>query len=210
MNIVAEVNSSRWLSNENYDGEMWKDIPSYEGLYEASNMGRIKSKERYSDNYYVREKILTQKLNQRYFYVTLRKDGKAKTLRVHRLIAKAFLPNPDNLPEVNHKDENTVNNAIWNLEWCDSNYNLNYGTRIERGVKTKESIKKGVIKKQLKLKTDSKQFCCLEKFQTLEGEEWRPVAGYEGLYEVSNFGRVKSLQKEKAFIDLIFIFPLFY
>lgn len=67
------------------------------------------------------------------------KDGIRKNLLVHRVIAEAFLPNPDNLPEINHKDENKLNNAIDNLEWCTRDYNINYGTRNERSSQTKKS-----------------------------------------------------------------------
>lgn len=105
--------------------EIWKDISGYEGLYQASSFGRILSLKRGI--------ILKQQLNPSgYYYVALSKDGKAKRFLVSRLIAKTFIPNPDNLPEVNHKDENTKNNVVENLEWCDQAYNNTYGTRIKR------------------------------------------------------------------------------
>ena len=72
-----------------------------------------------------------------YLQVILYKDGKVKHYGVHRLIAEAYIPNPNNLPQVNHKDENKTNNCLQNLEWCDAKYNNNYGTRIE---KTKKPI----------------------------------------------------------------------
>lgn len=67
-----------------------------------------------------------------YVQVILRKNGKNKKHRLHRLVAQTFIPNPDNLPEVNHKDENKVNNKVENLEWCDKNYNTHYGTGYDR------------------------------------------------------------------------------
>ena len=69
--------------------------------------------------------------------VDLHKDGKSKTYEIHRLVAMAYLPNPENLSEINHKDENKTNNCLQNLEWCDRSYNINYGTRTE---KTKKQI----------------------------------------------------------------------
>ena len=67
-----------------------------------------------------------------YRYVTLRKDGKQYSLKVHRLVAETFIPNPDNLPEVNHKNEDKSDNSVENLEWCSTQYNHEYGTRAER------------------------------------------------------------------------------
>lgn len=188
--MASETNTTLWMTLEDLDGEVWKEIPHYEGFYEASNMGRIKSKERHVGNYYVRESIVMQYVKQRYFYVNLSKAGQHKTLRVHRLIALAFLPNPDNLPEVNHKDENTLNNRIENLEWCNKSYNLDYGTRIERARDTRRCAKP---KKIVHVNANSDVKC-------LDNEEWRPVVGYEGLYEISNLGRVKSLHRRTPFI----------
>lgn len=109
--------------------EIWKDVPNYEGIYQASNLGRIKQSQ-YNH-------ILKPILHNRYYCVGLSKDGKVKQYRLHRLIAETFIPNPDNLPQVNHKDENKLNNNVDNLEWCDSKYNNNYGTKGARISKTK-------------------------------------------------------------------------
>lgn len=107
--------------------EIWKSIKGYEGLYEVSNLGRIKSL------WYGREKILKPYKNKDgYLQVILSKNGKVKNFRVHRLVAEAFIPNPMGLPEINHLDENKANNVINNIEWCDRNYNINYGSRTER------------------------------------------------------------------------------
>lgn len=106
--------------------EIWKDIKGYEGYYQASNFGRIKNIKT--------GRILKQmpqgKANR--LFVGLSKDGKTERRQVSRIIAETFIPNPDNLPQVNHKDENTQNNKVDNLEWCDAKYNINYGTGIER------------------------------------------------------------------------------
>ena len=106
--------------------EYWKPVVGYEGHYQVSNFGRVKSIK------FGKEIILKQHIRRGYYSVNLSKNGIAKRYSVHRLVAEAFLPNPDNLPQINHKDENKSNNNINNLEWCDSEYNNNYGTRNKR------------------------------------------------------------------------------
>ena len=114
--------------------EEWKKIPGYEGLYEVSNMGNVRNVRR--------NKLLRlPKTNNRYIRISLCKNGIKTGLTVHRLVAEAFLPNPDNLPEVNHKDEDKTNNRVENLEWCNHKYNMNYGTRNIRSKET--AIKNG-------------------------------------------------------------------
>ena len=114
--------------------EIWKDIKGYEGLYQVSNMGRIKSIDRYVPRkngklQHVYGKIMTSFDNGRgYKQVYLTKNSITKAHSVHRLVANAFIPNPDNLPQVNHKDEDKANNRVDNLEWCTQKYNQNYGT----------------------------------------------------------------------------------
>jgi len=96
------------------------------GLYQVSNLGRIKSL------YFSKEKILVAHNCKGYQRIGLSKNGKQKLYFIQVLVAEAFIPNPDNLPEVNHKDENKLNNAADNLEWCTHPYNSNYGTRRKR------------------------------------------------------------------------------
>lgn len=110
--------------------EIWKDIEGYEGIYQVSSEGRVKSLNYHRTG---QERILKASCSGwGYPFVNLCKDGKKKTHRVHRLVAIAFIENPDNLPEINHKDEDKANNNVDNLEWCNRKYNVNYGTHNQR------------------------------------------------------------------------------
>lgn len=110
-----------------YMDEIWKEIVGYPG-YWVSNFGRVKS---YNQNKI--GKILAPKLNSSgYYQVTIGSKSNRKILCVHKLVATEFLPNDLPLTQVNHKDENKHNNNVNNLEWCDSLYNINYGTRNSR------------------------------------------------------------------------------
>lgn len=127
--------------------EEWKPVIGYEGLYEVSNMGRVKSLKRavwYNNGYYktVPEKILKAWKNKDgYLQVGLHKDGKSKLYYVHRLAAEVFLDNPQNLPVINHRDENKSNNVVSNLEWCSVFYNNTYKDRAKKaGKKTSEKL----------------------------------------------------------------------
>ena len=106
--------------------EYWKPVVGYEGHYQVSNFGRVKSIK------FGKEIILKQHIRRGYYSVGLSKNGILKRYSVHRLVAQAFIDNTDNLPQVNHKDENPLNNNVNNLEWCNSEYNNNYGTRNKR------------------------------------------------------------------------------
>lgn len=120
--------------------EEWRPIPNYIGYYEVSNIGNVRSVDRlvtYSNGVQRvhKGKILKQDINYKgYHRVRLQKDGKSKSFSVHRLVALAFIPNPNSLPQVNHIDENKSNNCVSNLEWCTSEYNNNYGNHINNSV----------------------------------------------------------------------------
>ena len=127
--------------------EIWSPVKNYEGYYQVSSYGRVRSADRViidSDGVkrLLKGKILKPaKNNNGYFLCGLCKNGQMKYVLIHRLVAEAFIPNPSNLPEVNHKDENKTNNSVFlkkdgsvdlgksNLEWCTRSYNINYGTR---------------------------------------------------------------------------------
>ena len=132
--------------------EIWKDIESYEGLYQISNLGRVKSLGKGKSNN-SKERIMKAGKDKKngYLSVILYKDGKKKYCKVHRLVAFVFLPNPDNLPQVNHIDEDKTNNRVENLEFCDAKYNSNYGTRTQR-----------VSKSQTNYPNKSKKVLCVE------------------------------------------------
>ena len=116
--------------------EIWKDIEGYEGLYQVSNFGRVKSLDRYvlrnGNSLFVKGIVLSQLNNGGYLAVRLCNSGKYKNYFVHRLVACAFVENLNNYTEVNHIDEDKHNNDFRNLEWCDRKYNVNYGSRADK------------------------------------------------------------------------------
>lgn len=116
----------------------WRNVVGYEGAYQVSNTGKVRSVDRLIGNRFVHGKILSDADSGKgYRYVNLRKNNKGKNLFVHRLVAQAFIPNKEGMPEVNHKDEDKANNCVGNLEWCGHVYNNNYGTKIERMMNSK-------------------------------------------------------------------------
>ena len=143
--------------------EEWRDIRGYEGRYLISSLGRV-----YSNS---RGRIMSITYDKYgYLQVCLCKTGERKLYRVHRLVAQSFIPNPNNLPEVNHKDENKINNCVSNLEWCTSKYNSNYGTRNIRRVRAQKgqnrpSMKgsKSSVSRKVQCITTGKKFNCIKE-----------------------------------------------
>ena len=126
--------------------EEWRPVVGYEGLYEVSNLGRVKSLDRVVNcgikNHTKRtilSKILSINADKKtgYVKVTFTKNNRSYSKYVHRLVAEAFITNPEGFTQVNHKDENKANNAVWNLEWCDRLYNLEYNGGIQRRLETR-------------------------------------------------------------------------
>lgn len=130
------------------ENEVWKDIVGHEGLYQVSNLGRVKSLKRkvYAGRNRMRwqyERILSNnKTNGNgYIVVSLNKESKSKNKYVHRLVAEAFLENPNNYKYINHKDQNTFNNNANNLEFCTAQYNSTYrDAHIKRGLKHRNNL----------------------------------------------------------------------
>lgn len=109
--------------------EQWVDIIGYENKYQISNLGEVKALNYRNTG---KEHIINKKDNKGYLEVALWKNGVRRMFSVHRLVAQAFIPNPQNLLQVNHKDENKYNNSVDNLEWCTQYYNNIYGTRLNK------------------------------------------------------------------------------
>ena len=127
--------------------EIWLPIEGYENLYEVSNLGRVRSLERTvirknGVKLKVSGKILKPRVNKGYLFVTLCKNGIGRNCYLHRLVSTAFIPNPNNLPQVNHLSEDKLNNSVENLEWCSAKENINYGTRNKR---SSEKLQKPVL-----------------------------------------------------------------
>ena len=161
--------------------EIFKDIEGYEGLYQISNYGNVKS---LGNCKYKKDKILKySKDKDGYLYVGLCKNGKHKYIKIHRLVAEAFIENPNNYQQVNHKDEDKTNNHVTNLEWCTPKYNSNYGTRIQRVIESQsrmvECIETGIVysstiqvERELGFKQSSISRCCNGIRNTCGGFHW--------------------------------------
>lgn len=135
--------------------EIWEDVSGYEGLYQVSNLGRIK-RILFINNKIIKteEKILKcQVSKKRRVYVSLYKNNKRKNCMVHRLVAQAFIPNSDNLPQVNHIDGNSKNNNANNLEWCTAKYNCKhaYENNLSKLKKYNEKNKKRIVRNDGKI-----------------------------------------------------------
>lgn len=167
--------------------EIWKPIIGYEGLYEVSNYGNIKSLNWRNRN--IEKCLYLKKHNKGYFQVELVKNKKRKMVLVHRLVAEAFLENPLNKPQINHKDYNRSNNSVENLEWCTINENMTHSAirRKSKPTKRKEKIiqldlQGNIVKiwnSCVSIKTDKNYHqtsifeCCEGKRKTAYGFIWQ-------------------------------------
>ena len=162
--------------------EVWKDIEGYIGIYQVSNLGRVRS---LGNNKRKKDKIRKQiKTCKGYLRVGLHKDGATTWEYVHRLVAQAFIPNTGNLPQVNHKDENKENNCVDNLEWCTNEYNCNYGSKNEKVSKKVICVETGVVynstreaERFLGVCHGSISDCCSGKRKTAGGFHWMYTGG---------------------------------
>ena len=173
--------------------EIWKDIKDYEEMYQISDLGRVKSLARiikHQNRHYRKDKILKTSIdNHGYLQVTLCKNGKVKRFHVHRLVAQAFIPNPENKPQVNHIDGNKLNNNINNLEWNTAGENTyhaykndlikHYNRKINQYdldgnfIKTWDSAKDIEIK--INIHKSAICNCCKNKRKTAGGYIWKYV-----------------------------------
>ena len=159
--------------------EIWHDIDGYEGLYQISNKGRVKSLK------WGKERILRPGIDgYGYCFIILCNDNVRKTFKLHRLVAQAFIPNLYNKPQVNHLDENKKNNCVDNLEWATAKENINYGTRNERasrkilqysksGVFIKEWQSSREVERVLGINNSHIIQCCKGRYKSSGGFIWR-------------------------------------
>lgn len=207
--------------------EIWRPVVGYEGYYEVSNLGRVRSLERKQTKiwrgveveYIIKKKILKQSDDGRgYLRVSLHKDKKSTTFGVHQIVAMAFVPNPhvDKWLYVNHKDENKSNNRANNLEWCDMKYNANYGTRnlrvsIKRGIPVAQIDKDtnkviatfhSSVEAQRQLGVDhyAINLCCKQKLITAGGFKWWILDDIENFDPTFN-GRLKRAVYQTELYD---------
>lgn len=197
------------MTPEQKELEIWKTISNYEE-YEISNLGRVKRLSYYKNvcnggKQHCNERVLKpQKRKRGYLAVTLSKHGKIKSFLVHRLVAEAFVPNPNNYPQVNHKDENPTNNEATNLEWCNQYYNSNYGTskyriaaKLKNGVLSKpveQYYKNGTFiteypsaieaSRTLGLSVSGIVLCCNKKYTHCGGYQWKYKNDNKGITDI--------------------------
>lgn len=226
----------------------WKDIPGFEGDYQVSRYGQVRSVDRFRNThngikYCVGVIKALDSNNDGYLQVGLYRDGKSvKTCGVHQYVAQAFIPNPENKPTVNHIDGDKHNNCVENLEWATYSEQQEHATRtglrkksywnasihgpvggswnatrqikvrcVETGLEypsmSAAGVAIGASASEIKQSVDNHKLCRGLHFvranlldydtnvASLEGEQWLPIPGYEGLYEMSNLKRVKNLQR---------------
>ena len=181
--------------------EIWRPIEGYEGLYEVSSYGRVRSLDKYdSMNRFLRGRILrlfTDGLG--YLRAQLYSNSKRKSFLVHRLVAQAFILNPDNLPQVNHRDENPSNDNVDNLEWCDGKYNVNYGTRIDRirDIRLKNGTYTGLSKEEYRKKRyQEKKDKINERRREYYRENREKICERQKEYNHKNREKINERQKE--------------
>ena len=147
------------------NNELWKDIPGYEGLYQVSSLGRIKSLDRIiymnhrsgkqAKHYYIGKILSTRINNIGYVKIDLIKNKNKKTFSVHRLVAETFIPNPEDKPQVNHINGDKTDNTVENLEWCDAFQNQQHALQI--GLRKQRTLSLSEYQKQYYQKNREKK-----------------------------------------------------
>lgn len=202
--------------------EEWRNIKGFEGYYQVSNFGRVRSLDR--KIYHPYDRVMTSykgkimkasTRNKGYLGICLTKGNKQKSFLIHRLVAEAFIPNPNGYSQVNHIDENKKNNRVDNLEWCDCKYNVNYGSCIENMKNTRTNntynqrpvkcLETGIIyhnsneaERKTGYKARSIRAVCNGGYKSLHGFHWVFIdkeSDYEEI-EVKKYGRVVSSGSE--------------
>jgi hypothetical protein len=171
--------------------EEWRDVKGYENLYQVNRKGEVRSSHK---GYW--EKLSAGIADRGYRHFLLHKDGKRKNVRGCRLVAEAYIPNPDNLPFVNHKDENPTNDCVDNLEWCTCEYNNTYGTLKERQSMNNPKNRPvcmlepdGTLVREFRNMNEAAKYisgnhscisrCCSGKIHTYKGKIWKYKESYE-------------------------------
>lgn len=179
--------------------EIWKDIPEFEGYYQISNLGRVRSMDRkiynsWNDMFqnYTGKIMHPSRRKKGYLGICLTKNNKQKSFLIHRLVAEAFIPNPNNYPQINHKDEIKTNNCVENLEWCDCKYNVNYGSCKANSSRTRTNnmynqkpvmcIETGVVfynsrdvERKTGINSSNIRSACRGVYKTSHGYHWKYV-----------------------------------
>lgn len=207
------------LSLENLPNEEWRDVVGYEGSYMVSNLGRVKSLDRTisfgKSKKNIKGTILSLCLCCGYYQISLNKNGVRTKTRVHRIVAEAFIPNPNNYPIINHINEIKTDNRVENLEWCDYAYNLNYGSRKgwqrrTNRVSVCQYTLDGIFIKEYSSAIEAAELnglsnsnilhVCNKDKQSAGGYVWRYKGDEFGVFEKKNLSKVKQYSKDGTFI----------